>query len=316
LSLWIGLDVGGTFLKGAAVDAAGEVGARLHEPVARDGARDLLGQLADAVRRLEGDRPAVGVGIGLPGIVERDTGRLRAAPNVPALDGLLVGEEVARRTGRPCVIENDANAAALAEAWRGAGRGGRYVLVVTVGTGIGGGLVFNGRVWRGHSGYAGEIGHVQAQPEGEPCGCGSRGCVETVAGIGGWVRRARARSESRPSILRGREFDPEVIVAAAREGDAVALEVVDEAAAALGVGIAAALQLFNLDRVVIGGGIAAAGAFLLDRVAAQTQARVFPHVFADCTFAAATLGNEAGVVGAARVAMLAFSGAAEPAPVA
>jgi glucokinase len=308
--------VGGTFLKGAAVDAAGEVGARLHEPVARDGARDLLGQLADAVRRLEGDRPAVGVGIGLPGIVERDTGRLRAAPNVPALDGLLVGEEVARRTGRPCVIENDANAAALAEAWRGAGRGGRYVLVVTVGTGIGGGLVFNGRVWRGHSGYAGEIGHVQAQPEGEPCGCGSRGCVETVAGIGGWVRRARARSESRPSILRGREFDPEVIVAAAREGDAVALEVVDEAAAALGVGIAAALQLFNLDRVVIGGGIAAAGAFLLDRVAAQTQARVFPHVFADCTFAAATLGNEAGVVGAARVAMLAFSGAAEPAPVA
>jgi glucokinase len=190
------------------------------------------------------------------------------------------------------------------------------VLVVTVGTGIGGGLVFNGRVWRGHSGYAGEIGHVQAQPEGEPCGCGSRGCVETVAGIGGWVRRARARSESRPSILRGREFDPEVIVAAAREGDAVALEVVDEAAAALGVGIAAALQLFNLDRVVIGGGIAAAGAFLLDRVAAQTQARVFPHVFADCTFAAATLGNEAGVVGAARVAMLAFSGAAEPAPVA
>jgi glucokinase len=316
MTAWVGLDVGGTYLKGALVSEAGEVRGRLHERIVRDDPGRLLDQLAAAVATLEADGgPSAGAGIGLPGIVERLTARLHAAPNLSLLDGMRVGEEVGRRCGRMAVIENDANAAALAEAWRGGGRGARSVLFVTLGTGIGGGLVFDGRVWGGVSGYAGEIGHIQVDPCGEPCGCGSRGCLETVAGIAGWVRRAYALLETgAASPLRGRELDPAVIVEAAVAGDPLAREVVDGAAAALGVGIAAALQLLNLDRVVIGGGVAQAGSFLLERIVEQTRRRSFPHVFADCAFAPATLGNDAGVIGAARVAMLANAGGHGPKP--
>jgi glucokinase len=302
--IFLGLDVGGTFLKGARIDARGRIQERLHEPIRKETADDLLGQFEAAVRTLEKGSPARAVGIGLPGIVERKTGAVRSAPNVKVLDGLDVGGRMKDRTGRPSFAENDANAAALAESWLGAGRTAEHVLFVTLGTGIGGGLVFDGRIWQGRSGYAGEIGHIQAVPDGFPCGCGSRGCVETVAGIAGWIRRAETARATRETTLRGRELDPAVIVDAARAQDAVALEIVDETARALGIGIAATLNLVNVDRVVIGGGVAQAGPFLLDRIAEETRLRTFPHVFEDADFRAAELGADAGVVGAARVAMV------------
>jgi glucokinase len=285
---YVGIDVGGTFLKGARIDATGKVLARLHEPLET------------------GAGPAVAVGVGLPGIVEMTKGRVRSAPNVPALDGLKVGDELEARTGRASFAENDANAAALAEAWLGAGRGAHHVLYVTLGTGVGGGLVFDGRIWIGRNGYAGEIGHLQVQPDGIPCGCGSWGCLETIAGVPGWTRRAEALLASgRASTLAGRSpLDPQVIVEAARGEDAVALEVVDGAARAVGVGVAAVLDLLNVDRVVVGGGVASAGFFLLERIAEETRRRTFPHVFADVSFRLAELGSDAGVVGAARVGMI------------
>jgi glucokinase len=306
---FIGLDVGGTFLKGALVYADGEVRERLHQPIARESAEALLAQLASATAQLEtGSAAAAAIGVGLPGIVNRRTGKLYRTPNLPVLDGLDAAEEVTRRTGRRAVAENDANAAALAEAWKGAGRDARNVLLVTLGTGIGGGIVLGGRVWQGTSGYAGEIGHIQVDPGGVRCGCGSRGCVETFAGAPHWARRAREALEVvRDSRLHGQDLDPEVIMAAARAGDAVAVGVVDGAARALGTGIGAALNLMNLDRVVIAGGVAAAGAFLLDRIVEETRLRIFPHVFADCSFRVAELGGDAGVVGAARAAMIAFA---------
>lgn len=304
---FIGIDVGGTFLKGARIDSSGKVLARLHEPIRKASSSELLGQLASAAETLEkGAGPAIAVGVGLPGIVEMTKGRVRSAPNVPALDGLKIGEELEARTGRASFAENDANAAALAEAWLGAGRGASHVLYVTLGTGVGGGLVFDGRIWMGRNGYAGEIGHFQVDPQGVPCGCGSWGCLETIAGIPGWTRRAEALlATGRPSTLTGRSpLDPQVIVEAARDEDAVALEVVDGAARAVGVGVAAVLDLLNVDRVVVGGGVANAGFFLLERIAEETRRRTFPHVFADVTFRLAELGSDAGVVGAARVAMI------------
>ena len=304
---YIGLDVGGTFLKGARIDSGGKVLARLHESIRKATTPELLAQLAGAVETLEaGVGPAVAVGIGLPGIVEMTRGRVRSAPNVPALDGLKVGEELEARTGRASFAENDANAAALAEAWLGAGRGASHVLYVTLGTGVGGGLVFDGRIWIGRNGYAGEIGHIQVEPDGLPCGCGSWGCLETIAGVPGGARRAEALlAGGRPSALAGRSpLDPQVIVEAARGDDAVALEVVDGAARAVGVGVAAVLDLLNIDRVVVGGGVASAGFFLLERITEETRRRTFPHVFADVTFRLAELGADAGVVGAARVGMI------------
>jgi glucokinase len=304
---YIGLDVGGTFLKGARIDGTGQVLARVHEPIRKASPPEILGQLASAVESLEKTAgPALAVGVGLPGIVERTRGRVRSAPNVPALDGLKVGEELEARTGRASFAENDANAAALAEAWLGAGRGASHILYVTLGTGVGGGLVFDGRIWMGRNGYAGEIGHIQVEPEGRPCGCGSWGCLETIAGVPGWARRAEALLASgRESTLAGQSpLDPQVIVDAARGDDAVALEVVDGAARAIGVGVAAVLDLLNVDRVVVGGGVASAGFFLLERIAEETRRRTFPHIFADVTFRLAALGGDAGVVGAARVGMI------------
>jgi len=301
---FLGLDIGGSFLKGAIVNPSGKVEERLHEPIAKASLDELVAQLGRAAATLCGERGARAVGIGIPGIVEHETARVGHAPNVPVLNGFALAEELTRRTGLQAFLENDANAAALAEAWRGAGRGSQDQLFVTLGTGIGGGVILGGRIWSGKSGYAGELGHIQVEPDGLQCGCGSRGCVETIAGIGGWVRRAEAGLQQRDSSLRGRAIDPEAIVDAARDGDALALEVVAGTARALGVGIGAVLNLLNLDRVVIGGGVAAAGEFLLERVTGEVRARTFPQVFADASFRLAELGGDAGVVGAARVAMV------------
>lgn len=305
---FVGLDIGGTYLKGAVVNPSGKVEDRLHEPVRKESLEALIEQLVRAISGLAGKDGARAVGIGIPGIVEQETSRVRVAPNVAVLNGHALGEDLAKRVGMPCYLENDANAAALAEAWRGAGRGSQNQLFVSLGTGIGAGLILNGRIWAGVSGYAGEIGHVQIDPEGLPCGCGSRGCLETIAGIGGWIRRAEAAIASRASSLRGQTLEPATIVAAARDGDAVALEVVDDSVRALGMGLGAALNLLNLDRVVVGGGVAAAGPFLLDRVVAEVKRRVFPPVFEACRFSLAELSGDAGVVGAARVAIVGLSG--------
>lgn len=301
---FVGLDIGGSFLKGAIVNPSGKVEERLHEPIAKDSLDTLLAQLERAMRGLAGPGGARAAGVGIPGIVEQETARVRNAPNVPVLNGYSLAEGLERRTGIKTFLENDANAAALAEAWRGAGRDSKDQLFVSLGTGIGAGIILGGRIWAGKSGYAGEIGHIQVDPAGVPCGCGARGCLETVAGIWGWVRRAAEALQTRESSLRGQALDPEAIVKAARAGDGLALEVVDGAARALGVGIGAALNLLNLDRVVLGGGVAAAGDFLLERIANEVRTRCFPQVFADTSFRLAELGGDAGVVGAARVAMV------------
>jgi glucokinase len=307
MAMFIGLDVGGTNLKGARLDEAGLVLARLHEPVVREKPADLLAQFERAVRTLRGGGGVVqAVGIGLPGIVDHATARLRGVPNLPALAALRdrdLGAEVEARTGTPTFIENDGNAAGLAEAWLGAGRGAESMVLLTLGTGVGGAVILRDRLWSGRSGYAGEVGHVQLDPDGEPCGCGSRGCLETIVGIAGWSRRAEQKIKTRSSRLTGQQIEPATIVAAAREGDLVAIEVVDETARALGQALGSLVNILNPERAVIGGGVAAAGAFLLDRVVRETKACCWPQAFEDCSFRLAELGVDSGVVGAARVAM-------------
>ncbi|HEY6554684.1 MAG TPA: ROK family protein [Vicinamibacteria bacterium] len=306
MAAFIGLDVGGTFLKGDRLDDSGRIEARLHEPIVRERPEDLLDQFERAVATLRGGPAARAVGIGLPGIVDHASERLRGVPNLKALAALrdrdLVAE-VSARTALPAFMENDGNAAGLAEAWLGAGRGASSMIFLTLGTGVGSAVILRDRLWTGQSGYAGEVGHVQIDPRGEPCGCGSRGCLETVVGIAGWSRRAEAKITTRDSRLAGQKLDPAAIVAAAREGDTVAIEVVDETARALGQALGALINILNPERAVIGGGVAAAGAFLLDRVVRDTKGCCWPQAFDDCSIRLAELGGDAGVVGAARVAM-------------
>lgn len=301
---YVGLDVGGTFLKAGLVDGAGAVLERRREPIVAADGQALLAQLAAVARGFGATRA---VGVGLPGFVDRRSGIVHGVPNLRALEGIGLARELRDRVGVPTAADNDANAAALAEAWQGAGRGADSVLMLTLGTGVGAGLVLGGRVWTGRSGYAGEFGHLQVKRDGQPCGCGSWGCLETEVGVAGWVRRAEAAREAAGdgTALAGVRLDPEQIVAAAVAGDGAALSVVDESAELLGIAVAFAINLLNLERVVIGGGVAAAGDFLLGRIREQARRRTFPQLFDDAEIVPAALGGDAGVVGAARLAMLA-----------
>jgi glucokinase len=303
--MYIGVDVGGTNLKAARIDAQGVILEQRHEPVVKTSAEELFDQLERVVRDLTGSVPPAALGVGVPGIISRD-GRVHAAPNLSVLDGRRVPDEMDRRLGLKTFVENDANAAALAEAWIGAGRGADYLLFITLGTGVGGGIVFGGRIWSGCSGYAGELGHMQVEENGQRCNCGARGCLETLAGAAGWTRLAETRiNAGRASSLRDVPLDPKTIAQAARAGDAVALEVCDEVGRAMGIGISAALLLMNMERVVIGGGIARAGNVLLDPIIRHVRKRIFPELFNAGMVRLAEAGSDAGVIGAARVAMLA-----------
>lgn len=306
---YIGLELASGTLRGGRVNAAGRRVAQYEQPLARSSVEALVNQLVAAVKAVDatGDEAARAVGLAIPGIVAGN--RVTLCANRPLLNDLDLGDLLSRRLGKPALLENDANAAALAEAWQGAGRGGRSVLFIELGTGIGAGIVTDGRVWPGPNGYAGEVGHVQVEPNGVPCGCGSRGCLETIAGAAGWTRRARAALPGRASRLT-RDADQTAILAAAAEGDAVAAEIVVDTGRALGVTLAAAIGLLNLDRVVIGGGPAACP-MLLDAIVAEAKQRTLPRAFAECSFRLSELTEGACVLGAARVARVAMFGAAD-----
>jgi glucokinase len=225
---------------------------------------DLLG-LADRVLATRGVRPAdlLGVGVGCGGPMAYPEGRVSPL-NIPAWNDFPLRARLEARYGRPALVDNDAKALALGEHWVGAGRGARCLLGMVVSTGVGGGIVEDGRLIHGARGNAGHIGHVIAMPGGPLCGCGAHGCVEGIASGSGLARRARlARSQG---LLPDLSDEPtgEDVVNAARAGDPTAARFVEEAGIAVGRGIAAAAALLDLDRVVIGGGVAlGAGELLL-----------------------------------------------------
>jgi glucokinase len=297
---YIGLDIANGTLRGARVNVAGRSLARNDQPLAKTSVEILVNQLVSAVHAVDGtgSEAASAVGIAIPGVVTGN--KVSMSANLSLLNGVPLADELTRRLGRPAMLENDANAAALAEAWQGAGRGGKSVLYISLGQGIGSGLVMNSQIWAGPNGYAGEIGHVQVEPAGAPCGCGLRGCLETIAGAAGWVRRAKTAMKNRPTKLQALNLDQAAILKAAEEGDGVALEVMDETARALGITLAAAIGLLNLDRVVIGG--PAASSMLLERVVIEARQRTLPRAFAECQIKLSELNDGACVLGAARVA--------------
>lgn len=307
---WIGVDVGGTKVLAGAVDAEGHLGAtaRRRTPAVGATAEELEDALDDAVRAVAGDEPVAGVGIAAAGFVDAAGERVRFAPHLP-WRGEPVRELFAARWGVPVVLDNDANAAALAEHRYGAGRGASGLLMITIGTGIGGAWLVSGRVHRGRNGMAGEFGHAQVVPDGRACECGQRGCWEQYASGHALVRAARERMGHAPSLLEdacGGAHDRltgDMIAAAADDGDLVAREAFAEVGEWLGVGLAGLVAGFDPDVVVVGGGAAASGERLL-RPAREALAqrlvgaghRELPEVVT------AALGPEAGAIGAATLA--------------
>jgi len=311
--VFIGIDLGGTTLKGALVSSRGELLRDLRVDSEQQSAERLFQQIIEAVQTLREDKHAggraAGIGIGIPGLVNRKTHRIEFMPNLPPLAEIDVTGELARLTGLPVILDNDANSAAYAELQAGAARNRRDVFFITLGTGIGAGLIINGEIYRGAMGFAGEFGHMTIDPEGIECGCGNIGCLETIASGPNIVRRTRERlyrdrtsSLSRLAIPRDREFTAEDIARAAREGDEMAQVMMERTGMFLGIAIAAVINLLNVEMIVMGGGVMEAGDLILKPTTKETRRRAFPPSFNSCEIVIAKLGPSAGMIGAALLA--------------
>ncbi len=309
--LYIGLDVGRT-IRGALVSADGLI-VRQHRVVSEvSDARVFVSQLIDVIKALNSDERAnraAAAGIGWAGLVNQSAQRIEANPNLVDVSSYDLHLQLERATDLPVVIDNDANVAAYGE-WRsGAARGSSDVLFVTMGTGIGAGLILGGELQRGSRGFAGEFGHFKIDRDGLECGCGGTGCLETVASGPNIVRRVRERLFSDPSfsvskLARDMEgtLTAERVVRAATEKDELATSVLKETGAVLGTAIASIINLLNVEVVVLGGGVMAAGNLILQPIREAVQQATVPQAFQCVKVVPADLGQDAGIIGAAILA--------------
>lgn len=304
----VGLDVGGTKILAVRVARDGEILARAEAPTPADDQAATLDAMVEAARGLMTGE-VLAVGIGAAGMVDVSSGILRFAPNLAWRD-LAIAEHMRSALGVPCQLDNDANVAAYGEFRFGSGRGYRQVLLVTVGTGIGGGIIIDGRLFRGANGYAAEIGHVVVEPLGPLCGCGNRGCWEQVASGTAIGRLGREAAREDPSGAIARlAGDPDaatgaVVTRAAIEGDRAAVEILGVVGTRLGIGIAGLVNVLDPQVVIVGGGAVAAGDLLLGpaRIAFHDTVEA-PDRRPSVPIVAAQLGNDAGAVGAAALAL-------------
>lgn len=311
----VGIDLGGTNIVAGVMttDGAGPFAlrsARTHAELGADGVVARIAAVAEEsiaeVRASTGaTREAfVGAGIGAPGPLDRARGLVIVAPNL-GWRNYPLRDEVARRLAMPAALDNDANCATLGEWWVGAARGARHVVGLTIGTGIGGGLVLDGRLYHGASDVAGEVGHTTIDANGRRCACGNYGCLEAYASGPAIAERAReALAVGEESILlRLAGDDParitaETVYRAAEQGDALARLIVGETARFLGAGVASLLNVFNPEVVVIAGGVTSAGDALFEPLRAEVRRRAFRPAVDACRIVPGALPGSAGVVGA------------------
>ena len=310
MTLAIGVDIGGTKIAAGLVSEAGEILDSVAEPTPSD-ATKIPAVVADLVDRLTGDEKAAGIGIGAAGFVGEDRSTVRFAPNIDWREEPL-GQQVAALVDLPVVVENDANAAAWGEFRFGAGEDTDDLLLITVGTGIGGGIVHRGRLFRGGFGVAAEIGHMRIVPDGILCGCGQRGCYEQYGSGSALVRDARERvtngdhgSEAIAALADGdlsRITGPGV-TKLAQDGDPMSVDLLGDLGRWIGEGAAVLATILDPSVIAIGGGVAAARDLLLPHVieAFETHLPARAHR-PQAALRIAALGNEAGIIGAADLA--------------
>ncbi len=306
--LYIGLDVGRT-IRGALVREDGSIIEQQRVVSEVRDPRVFIDQLIEIINRLRSSGDAAAVGIGWAGLVNQSAQRIEANPNLVDVSSFDLHGELKRATSLPIVIDNDANVAAYGE-WRsGAARGFEDVFFVTMGTGIGSGLILGGKLQRGSRGFAGEFGHFKIDLDGLECACGSTGCLETLASGPNIVRRVREQLFSDPSfsissLARDMEgtLTGERVVRAAMEKDELALSVLKETGRILGAAIASVVNLLNVEVVVLGGGVMAAGDLILEPIREGTHQGTVRPCFECCRVVVAELGQDAGIIGAALLA--------------
>src|SRR5438270_2575415 len=329
----IGVDLGGTNLRIAAVDEQGcllekvTLGTRVTL-----GRERVISDMCEAIRHLSAkyhDRGTLlGTGIGVPGIIDIQTGMVRESPNLPCWSDSPVRAEIEKKLGTRVILENDANSAAFGEKWLGAARDVADMAMLTLGTGVGGGIVLGGRIWHGMTGMAGEFGHMTVDPEGPPCGCGNRGCLERYASATAIVKMAREAITSGTAfqLASAADSDPEFSAKAvynlAIQGDEESKKIFGQVGRALGIAIANLVNAFNLPMYVIGGGVSSAweafSPFIFDQLRHRsvvytatvpdaisgehgTSVQVGPKRSTKTIVTRALLGGDAGLYGAARL---------------
>lgn len=306
---YVGIDISGPKVRAALVDDQEGILQSTEADIQHD---TIVEQVASIVHELGSKFKPTAVGIAIPGLVNRQTDRVIASRDVPSTVREDLHAEFTRATGLRVEIENDANAAAYGEYRVGAGRGSRDIFYMMIGEGIGGAIILDGKLWTGASGFAGEVGHITIDTEGLPCVCGNTGCLETVASAPSIVRRARERlhRDSTSSLSRlalNKDFTAEDIAHQANEGDDFALMMIERTGKYIGTGVASVINLLNIERIVLGGGVMDAGELILNPIIREAKRRAFQPCFEATHIVAASLGNNAVAVGAALLARDAIS---------
>ncbi|MGO3732798.1 MAG: ROK family glucokinase [Vagococcus sp.] len=312
----IGIDLGGTTAKFAILTEQGDIQQKWSiETNSNDQGTHIVPDMIESIKHrihlYEMDASDfIGIGMGTPGTVDRKAGTVIGAYNLNWKTLQQIKEPMELALGIPFTLDNDANVAALGERWKGAGENSSDVTFITLGTGVGGGIIAEGELLHGVAGAAGEIGHMTVEPDGFECTCGKKGCLETVASATGVVKLARYMSESysgdsklKYMIDDGQNVTSKDVFDLAKDNDLFALSVVDKVCYYLGLACGNIGNMLNPSDIVIGGGVSAAGNFLLEKIQIYFKQFAFLQVYESTTIKLAQLGNEAGVIGAASLAL-------------
>jgi len=305
----IGVDLGGTNLRTALLTTDGDI-LECHKETthASEGWEKVLHRIATNIARQQEAAATRGmtvqvVGVGAPGVIQMNTGVVVKSPNFPDWNNLPLKEKLEHRLNLPVFIENDANAAALGEQWRGAAKGIDSMILLTLGTGVGGGIVLNKKIWHGADGMAGEIGHLTLIPNGRLCSCGNNGCLEMYASARGIVQSYREAAGGSVSADDLHTLTSEKVYLIAQAGDQTARRVMKEAGRMLGIALASLINIFNPEMIVLGGRIKDAWPLFIDSVHEEVLRRAFLTPAQRAQIVPSLLGDEAGMVGAAAAAL-------------
>ena len=302
----VGVDVGGTKIAAGTVTPEGELLDEVQHPTAND-REELLSSIASTVKEVSRHHSVGGVCLAVPGYISTKDNKILSAANLQAIVGVPLKEELEDRTGIPITVENDANAAAWGEFRFGAGKDARHLILLTLGTGVGGGIISHGVLLSGARGTGGELGHVTLQATGPRCGCGNRGCLEVFASGTAIARRGGEVVREKPESALGklaavRTPGGEDLVDLARKGDKDCLKILREAGTWLGIGLAALVNLFDPEVIAIGGGVSEAGELVLEPARKELRLRSSSPSRSLVEIKKATLGAKSGILGAAALA--------------